>query len=136
MSKINFYNKNREIIMLFSNFYLNKSLEDCLSFAIDVNYSFIKAHYKIECYLVEFENFIFNLKKLYSRDLKIVYFEPLERQITLKFNWVDFGNIVVEVKIHNQMDSAVIYFKYEIDQSFLPELIEEISIVLANINLK
>jgi hypothetical protein len=136
MSKINFYSKNRAMIMLLSNFHLNKSSEDCLSFSIDVNYSFIKAHYKVECYLVEIENLVFNLKKLYSKDLKTVYFEPLERQITLKLNWIDFGNIIVEVQIHNQMDSAIIYFKYEIDQSFLPELIGEISTVLANVNLK
>jgi hypothetical protein len=46
------------------------------------------------------------------------------------------GQIEVKVEVCNDLYTGNLQIKYAIDQSFLPELIEEISIVLTNVNLK
>ncbi|MDR2410567.1 MAG: hypothetical protein LBE13_20990, partial [Bacteroidales bacterium] len=62
-------------------------------------------------------------------------FNPLSPKIRIKLS-EDMGQIEVKVEVCNDLYTGNLQIKYVIDQSFLPELIEEISTILTNVNLK
>ena len=77
---------------------------------------------------------------LYANKIKIAQFLPIEKQIEIYFKQIEFGYIAVSIKLnyldfdnftHNMYESMLV-INYEIDQSFLPELIKEISDVIKN----
>jgi hypothetical protein len=132
--KIHFYNQDREVVMSFSEFNLQTNEPDFHNFVlfkINVNYSFIQASIKTECLDIDFDKFFIDLRRLYNMEIKTVSFvQTIEKNIMINFNLTEFGHILVRVTIKKQIDSTRLQFEYGIDQSFLPELIEEISAVI------
>ena len=134
MNRINFYNKDRELEMSFSafKFEINEpNFPNYILFQIDVKHSFIQASIKTECLDIDFKNLLMDLQKLYNFEIKTISFvQTIEKNITINFNLIKFGQILVHVTIQKQIDSTILQFEYGIDQSFLPELISEIEEVL------
>lgn len=131
--KIHFYNGYRQLEMFFSEFKIkkNESFSDFFSFKINVSHSFIQASINTECLDIDFVNFLIDLQKLYKMELKTISFvQTIEKNIEMNFNLNDIGGIFVRVTIQKQIDSTILQFVYGIDQSFLPELIDEIETVI------
>lgn len=139
---INFYDKNRNIVMELSDFAFDNEQEQKIRFSSNISYAFYNAQRDIEDYRIYFEDFLKELNLLNENKIKIAQFRPIERQLEIYFKQLEFGRIAVSIKL-NYLDSdnfthdmyeSMLAINYEIDQSFLTELIGEISAVLANVN--
>ncbi len=137
---IHFYDKNRKVVMELSNFSFDNEQEQRIKFSSNISYAFYKTSRNIEDYKVYFEKFLKELNLLYANKIKIAQFLPIEKQIEIYFKQIEFGYIAVSIKLnyldfdnftHNMYESMLV-INYEIDQSFLPELIKEISDVIKN----
>ena len=134
MSKINFYNGDRALIMSFSDFLFQKNMpnfDNFISFRINVKNSFVQASVDTESLAEDFTDFILKLRDLYEMRVKQISFvQTIEKNIVIDFKQKELEYIDVLVRIDHYIEEATLQFEYEIDQSFLPELIEEIETVL------
>ena len=134
MSKINFYNGDRTLIMFFSDFLFQKNMPDFdnfISFRINVKNSFVQASVETESLEEDFTNFILKLRDLYEMRVKQISFvQTIEKNIVIDFKQKESEYIDVLVRIDHYIEEATLQFEYEMDQSFLPELIEEIETTL------
>jgi hypothetical protein len=141
-----FYDKNREVVMILHDFSFEDVGEARINFSADISYAIYKASRSISDFKIAFDKFLKELKLLYECKVTTAQFVPLERQLEIYFKQLEFGHIAVSIKLnyldfdnftHNMYESMLV-INYEIDQSFLPELIGEISTVLksANTNLQ
>jgi len=139
---IHFYDKSRKLVMELSDFSFDNEEEQKIRFSSSISYSFYRALRDIEDYSICFENFLKELNLLYENKIKIAKFQPIERQLEVYFKQLEFGNIAATIKLNyldfdnstHDMYESMLVINYGIDQSFLPELIDEISAVLANLN--
>ena len=130
MSKINFYNGDRTLIMSFSDFIFQK-FDNSISFQINVRNNFVQASVETESLEEDFTDFLAKLHDLYEmRVKKISFLQSIENNIQVDFNLNEMGGILVSVRIEDYINSTTLQFEYGIDQSFLPELIEEIETTL------
>ena len=130
MSKINFYNGDRTLIMSFSDFIFQK-FDNSISFQINVRNNFVQASVETESLEEDFTDFLAKLHDLYEmRVKKISFLQSIENNIQVDFNLNEIGGILVSVRIDDYINSTTLQFEYGIDQSFLPELIEEIETTL------
>jgi hypothetical protein len=130
MSKINFYNGDRALIMSFSDFIFQK-FDNSISFQINVRNNFVQASVETESLEEDFTDFLAKLHDLYEmRVNKISFLQSIENNIQVDFNLNEIGGILVSVRIEDYINSTMLQFEYGIDQSFLPELIEEIETTL------
>ena len=134
MSKINFYNGDRTLKMSFSDFLFQKNMpnfDNFISFRINVKNNFVQASVETESLEEDFTNFILKLRDLYEMRVKQISFvQTIEKNIVIDFKQKELEYIDVLVRIDHYIEEATLQFEYEIDQSFLPELIEEIETVL------
>ena len=134
MSKVNFYNGDRMLIMSFSDFLFQKNMPDFdnfISFRINVKNSFVQASIETESLEDDFTSFILKLRDLYEMRVKQISFvQTIEKNIMIDFKQKETKYIDVLVRIDHYIEDATLQFEYEIDQSFLPELIEEIETTL------
>ena len=139
MNEIHFYNSERKLEILFSDFQVQKDapeFHDFYSFQIDVKHCYVSASLRTECLDVDFVRFLEGLRKLYRMEVRTASFiQTIERNIELSFELIEQGKILVYVIImgaylKDYYDDITLKFKYGIDQSFLPELIQEIETVI------
>ena len=134
MSKINFYNGDRTLKMSFSDFLFQKNMpnfDNFISFRINVKNSFVQASVETESLEDDFTNFILKLRDLYEMRVKQISFvQTIEKNIVIDFKQKESEYIDVLVRIDHYIEEATLQFEYEMDQSFLPELIEEIETTL------
>ena len=134
MSKINFYNGDRTLKMSFLDFLFQKNMpnfDNFISFRINVKNSFVQASVETESLEEDFTNFILKLRDLYEMRVKQISFvQTIEKNIVIDFKQKESEYIDVLVRIDHYIEEATLQFEYEIDQSFLPELIEEIETTL------
>ena len=134
MSKINFYNGDRTLKMSFSDFLFQKNMpnfDNFISFRINVKNSFVQASVETESLEEDFTNFILKLRDLYEMRVKQISFvQTIEKNIVIDFKQKESEYIDVLVRIDHYIEEATLQFEYEMDQSFLPELIEEIETIL------
>ena len=136
---IHFYDKNRNIVMKLYDFSFNEQGEPRIKFSSIISYSFYKASREIEDYKSCLEAFLKELNLLYENKIEIAQFVPLERQLEIYFSKLEFGQISVSIRLNNvdfdnfthNLYESKLEINYEIDQSFLPELIDEISAVIS-----
>ena len=137
MSKINFYNGDRTLIMSFSDFLFQKNMPDFdnfISFRINVKNNFVQASVETESLEDDFTSFILKLRDLYEMRVKQISFvQTIEKNIVIDFKQKESEYIDVLVRIDHYIEEATLQFEYTIDQSFLPELIEEIETTLAEL---
>ncbi|MBP5524062.1 MAG: hypothetical protein J6Y11_00475 [Paludibacteraceae bacterium] len=130
MSKINFYNGDRTLIMSFSDFIFQK-FDNSISFQINVRNNFVQASVETESLEDDFTDFLAKLHDLYEmRVNKISFLQSIENNIQVDFNLNEIGGILVSVRIDDYINFTTLQFEYGTDQSFLPELIEEIETTL------
>ncbi|MBR6063050.1 MAG: hypothetical protein IKP54_02655 [Bacteroidales bacterium] len=139
MNEIHFYNSERKLEMLFSDFQVQKNapeFHDFYSFQIDVKHCYVSASLRTECLDVDLVRFLEGLRKLYRMEVRTASFvQTIERNIELSFKLLEQGKIQVYVMImgaymKDYYDDITLKFNYGIDQSFLPELIQEIEAVI------
>ena len=137
MNTIHFYDKQHQTIMSFSkfNYQINEpDFHNFILFQIDVNYSFFQASINTECLDIDLKNFLIALQKLYNLEIeKISFIQTIEKNIEMHFKLTKFGHIEILTQLRNHIDKSILQFEYEIDQSFLPELIEEIQTVITHV---
>ena len=137
---IHFYDKNRNIVMKLFDFSFSEQEEPRIKFSSIISYSFYKASREIEDYKICLEAFLKELNLLYENKIEIAKFVPLERQLEIYFRKLEFGQISVSIRLNNvdfdnfthNLYESKLEINYEIDQSFLPELIDEISTVISS----
>ena len=130
MSKINFYNGDRTLIMSFSDFIFQK-FDNSISFQINVRNNFVQASVETESLKEDFTEFLAKLHDLYEmRVKKISFLQSIENNIQVDFNLNEIGGILVSVRIDDYINFTTLQFEYGTDQSFLTELIEEIETTL------
>ena len=142
MNAIHFYDRDRKPVMELSNFSFDNEEEQKIRFSSSISYSFYRAMRDINDYRICFENFLKELNLLYENKIKIAKFRPIERQLEVYFKQLEFGNIATTIKMNyldfdnstHDMYESMLVINYGIDQSFLPELIDEVSAVLENLN--
>lgn len=128
--------------MELSNFSFDNEEEQKIRFSSSISYAFYKALRDIEDFSFCFEDFLKELNLLNENKIKIAKFRPIERQLEIYFKQLEFGNIAATIKLNyldfdnstHDMYESILVINYGIDQSFLPELIDEISAVLDNHN--
>jgi hypothetical protein len=135
MNEINFYNKERVLIMQLKDF-LTVRMEDpkIVTFIGIVNFDFFHIETEFEAEEYDFKNLLLSLEKMYKREQKYASFNPLSPKIKIKLS-ENMGQIEVEVEIYNDLCTGNLQFKYGIDQSFLPELIDEIETVIKEMGI-
>ncbi|NDW13674.1 hypothetical protein D0T50_12345 [Bacteroides sp. 214] len=135
---IHFYDKSREIVMKLSDFSFDNEQEQSIRFSSTISYAFYKASQNIESYRFDLEDLLKELNLLHANKINSVLFRPIEGQLEICFKQLEFGCIAVSLKLnyvdvdnytHNMYESMLM-INYEIDQSFIPELINEIEMVL------
>lgn len=132
-----FYNKNRKIVMKLADFASDNEIETRLKFSANISYAIYTAKREVDDFKIYFTNFLNELKLLYENKIETAQYVPLEREIEIYFKRLELGHIIVTIKLNHSVpdyvlcDSSLI-IQYEIDQSFLPELIQEIEEVIKN----
>ena len=121
--------------MKLTDFASDNEIETRLKFLVNISYAVYTATSETEDFKVYFERFSNELKMLYDNKINIAQYVPLERQIELYFKQLELGHIMVTIKLnHSVFDDVLcnssLTIQYEIDQSFLPELIQEIETVI------
>ena len=134
MNIIHFYDKQRKAIMSFSkfDFQINEpDFHNVILFEIDINYSFFQAYISTECLDIDLKNLLIDLQKLYNMEIeKMSFIQTIEKNIEMHFKLTESGHIEIKAQLRNHIDKAILHFEYEIDQSFLPELMKEIKTVI------
>lgn len=131
MSNVNFYNGDRALIMSFSEFSIERYISNFISFHVYVKNDIIQASVNTECTEEDFTNFLAKLHDLYEmREKRISFLQSIENNIQIDFNRNEMGSILVSVRIEDYINFTMLQLEYGTDQSFLPELIEEIETTL------
>ncbi len=134
MNALHFYNGDRQLEIVFSKFQVQKNkpdFNDFILFQIGIKHSFINTSINTECLDIDLVNFVIDLRKLYKMEVKTVSFvQTIEKNIEITFNLNELGQLLVSVIIRKQIDNITVVFEYGTDQSFLPELIKEIEIII------
>lgn len=145
MNRINFYDKERSLIMSFSDFSIIDEDLEKIKFTINLSFGFFNISVDTEIYISYLQHFTHEIQVLYNNIPceKQAEFIPIERDVDILLESGCFGDISVRIKLYydnmNHNANGVLECNYTIDQSFLPELIEELEsmvISLTGNNLK
>jgi len=85
--------------------------------------------------LTDFEGFTSDLEKMHRGIFKTFYFQQVDDNFVLKFVASKNGIIDVFGKYSNVSYSVESNFKFEIDQSFLPNLQEQVNQVIQELSV-
>ncbi|GHT79720.1 hypothetical protein AGMMS50262_23740 [Bacteroidia bacterium] len=134
MNAIHFYNKERNTVIELINLRFDKHLTNTVFvyFKGKINFDFFCLETDFEAEVFDFEDLLVSLRLMYEGKRKSANFNPLSPKIMIKFEFHDCGHILVKSRISNDIATCCLEFEYEIDQSFLPELIREIEIAISD----
>jgi hypothetical protein len=135
---IHFYNKNRRVVLELYDFSFINAQEPIMRFSANISYDIYRASREIEDFKVYLESFLNELILLNTNKVEFAQFLPIDNQLEIYFRRMDLSYISVSIKLNHinfdefthNMYKSTLSINYEIDQSFLPELIEEISTVV------
>ena len=132
---VEFIDSNRKLVFVIDEMCINSNEYFDLSFMIKINHSFFMAQKTIFCEKERFVNFKNDLMNLYVGKNRELFFSDYERNIDINMKKDEVGHIVANVTLRDFQDmlESHVFFEYTIDQSFLPELIEEIETTLAEL---
>ena len=136
MSQINFYDKKRHLIMSFSNFSVLEQDIGLIRFHIEMSFGIFNVSTETEIYMPYLQCFYDELKNLYDHftEKQKAVFCPIERDVDISFETGgNMGYISALINLYYDSiceNNATLTCEYTIDQSFLPELIEEIETTL------
>ncbi len=134
---IHFLNRNRKEVMTVSEIKMIDFETQCLNYIAQINYAPIVFSKNIKDYLFNLENFKNDLIRLYENQADSINYVSIEGDLRFYIERNQLGQINVELFFQHREDDVDtevdVTCKYSIDQSFLPEMIEEISEVLTGI---
>ena len=136
MSQINFYDNKRHLIVSFSNFSILEQDIGLIRFHIEMSFGIFNVSTETEIYMPYLQCFYDELKYLYDHftEKQKAVFYPIERDVDISFETGgNMGYISALINLYYDSiceNNATLTCKYTIDQSFLPELIEEIETIL------
>jgi hypothetical protein len=126
MNTINFYDKKGNLLIQFYSFqFIKTEALKIITFIGKVDFDFFHFETKFQAEEYDFRNLLISLKKMYNGQLNYISFNPLYGKILVNFA-EEKGQIEVNIEISNELSTGKLEFKYDIDQSFIPELIKEI----------
>jgi hypothetical protein len=130
MGTVNFFDKERNLIMQFKDFrFMTTEALNIVTFMGKVDFDFFHLETNFEVEEFDLKNLLLLLEKMHNREQKYITFNPLSGKIIIRLS-EDDGQINVKGEIYNEMSTCKLEFKYDIDQSFIPDLIKEIEIVM------
>lgn len=133
MRTINFFDKNRILLIQFSGFrFVRTQALKLVYFDGKVNFDFFHVDTSFECEVYDLNAFLISLIKMYDNQQKQALFHPLSGNIIIRMEQKN-QDIKVSCLISNNLNTGNLEFSYFIDQSFLPELIKEIETILNEI---
>jgi len=139
MNAIHFYNGDKELEMSFSDFQVQKNkpdFNDFVLFQIEIKHSFVNVSINSECLDIDFTKFLIDLLKLHKMEVRTASFvQTIEKNIEITFNLNELGQILVSVIIQKQIENIILKFAYGTDQSFLPELVDEIETMIKEMKI-
>lgn len=130
MRTINLKNHENKTIITLSNFIYSETEIRIFDFDININDDIFTAKTRIESEKYDFVNLLSGLKKLYDFKIKTISFCPIETQFYLIFKLLDNGQIKVSGYLSNKMSTSKLGFEFISDQTFIPDLVNEIEDVL------
>jgi len=130
MNIINFFDRERRLIMQFKDFYFNQDeVLQIVAFTGIINFDFFHLETNFEAEESDFRFLLSSLDKMEKGKQRYITFNPLQGKIIIKLI-KDIDKINVEVEIYNMPSTCTVKFRYDIDQSFIPGLIEEIDMIM------
>lgn len=100
-------------------------------FDLSIDFEIFKAQIGIDAEEADFIRMKESLEKIYNNEWKSpIIFNPIGEHFTIQFKLQENGQIKVYSKLSNPMFTGSLKFEYLTDQSFLPELIQEIETVI------
>ena len=130
MCEINFYDAERNLIMRFKDFkFSSTEALKRIIFNGEITIEFVHFETSFEAEEYDFQSLLSSLKKMNGREQKYITFNPFSDKIILRLS-EELGQICVKVEIHNELSTLRLGFEYNIDQSFLHELIDELEVLL------
>jgi hypothetical protein len=131
MREINFYDKSRNKVIHLYDFQIkdNQCNPIFFDFKGKITFDFFNINANFYAEINDFKQLLNSLRQMYVEKKKIAVFNPLDPKVSIKIEFHNLRNIEVMCNFSNNI-SACLNFSYTIDQSFLPELIEEISDVI------
>jgi hypothetical protein len=130
MGTVNFFDKERNLLMQFKDFrFMTTEALKIVTFMGKVDFDFFHLETYFEVEEFDLKNLLLLLEKMYNREQKYITFNPLSGKIIIRLS-EDDGQINVKVEIYNEMSTCKLEFKYDIDQSFIPDLIKEIEVAM------
>lgn len=123
----------------FSDFKVKSSLsrkQIFITFGLLVTNNSLSAHFDFDAELSDFEEMLNHLEVL-NKDLKrIFYFQHSDERVKIKFSPNDLGIITIEGYVFEEGYSSKIEFKFETDQSFLSEIIDQCEQVINDLTVQ
>ena len=101
-----------------------------VAFQLHIEFEFFKAQTLLDAEEHDFINMKECLKKMHKFELKSFIFNPIGEQLNIQFVLQENGQIKVAVRLNDPMFTGKFEFEYLTDQSFIPNLINEIEIIL------
>jgi len=132
MSDIHFYNNKRDKIISLKDFHHTSNNNERVFFNVNIKTTLFVLDICTESEISDFIDFRNGLKKIYSHDLNNIYFSPLGGDIQIHVTNIE-NELQWKCEIHDNMFTQQIEISYTYDQSFLPELINELSDVLQSL---
>ena len=130
MCEINFYDSERNRIMRFKDFkFSSTEALKRVTFSGEISIEFVHFEISFEAEEYDFQSLLSSFKKMNSREQKYITFNPFSDKIVLRLE-EELGQICVNVEISNELSTLRLGFEYNTNQSFLPELIEELERLL------
>ncbi|HNX43402.1 MAG TPA: hypothetical protein PLJ84_07150 [Bacteroidales bacterium] len=126
MNTINFYDKERNLIIQLKDFqFVKTEALKIVTFKGKVDFDFFHIETNFEAEEYDFTNLQLSLEKMYNGEQNYISFNPFSGKLTLKLS-EEGSQIKIKGEVYNDLSTCKLEFKYNIDQSFIPELIKEL----------
>lgn len=138
--EINIQSKSGKEVLRFSNFIIKSSYYELnqifISFKINIITNSISANFELDAELSDFEEMLNHLKVL-NQDLKrTFYFQHSDERVKIKFSPNELGIINIEGFVFEEGYSSKVEFKFETDQSYLEEIIQQCENTVDNLKAR
>ena len=129
--KIIFKDKNGLPIIMLDNFVYSESVIRVFDYQISISYEFFRAVTKIDCEAGDLGMFSDHLNLFYKGGPNACHFSPdISSHFSIHFYHEESGIITVNAKLGVPSSDSELDIYYQIDQSFIPDLIKQIDNVL------
>jgi hypothetical protein len=129
--KITFKDKNGSEIIIMEDFVFTEDIRQWVDYKISISYEYFKASTKLYCEVGDFDYLRIGLKALYDGGPKACHFIQNDASFGMTFSIDQFGIVNVNAELGVPSSKSKLDIFYQIDQSFIPDLIKQIDDILA-----